>query len=238
MRRAIAAARLGFLFYGTTRTRFPKAVRLCGKRQVISVPQEGGYLSDVIDVWLDDDYGLRAADPSLNTILDVGANVGVFSLWAAHHFPSGTVHAYEPNPRVIPHLKMNLSGSAVQLFPTGLGAKSGAASIIDCGESRLASTSLSAEGSIRVEPLALAVSRLGGSVDLMKIDCEGAEWDLFEDQESFTKVREIRMEYHLSHQHSVYDLRAKVEQLGFSILKLSQNQGFGIAWLRRREKCH
>lgn len=81
--------------------------------------------------------------------------------------------------------------------------------------------------------LANAISRMGGDVDLMKIDCEGAEWDLFEDKSTFQKVKEIRMEYHLGRDRTVDDLRMKARELGFSISKISPNQGFGIAWLHR-----
>jgi hypothetical protein len=80
------------------------------------------------------------------------------------------------------------------------------------------------------------MDRLGADVDLMKIDCEGAEWDLFEDGDSLRRVKEIRMEYHLIDGRSLDEFKAKVRDLGFSVLKLSPNRGFGVAWLQRAGK--
>lgn len=233
VRRSIAAARLGFAFYGTTRTTFPKTVRLKGGRIPLSVPQDSGYLYDLINVWLDDEYGLRSVACPPRCILDCGANVGIFSLWAVHNFPGAKVHAYEPNPRVQPYLQSNLRGTSVNLFFTGLGADHGRAGVRDVGESRIASTFRKADGEVTIEPLAEAILRLGGSVDLLKLDCEGAEWEMFKDKKSFERVKEIRMEYHLAGGHSLDEFKHKAEDLGFSIWKLSPNQGFGIAWLRR-----
>jgi methylase of polypeptide subunit release factors len=116
IRRSIQAARLGFAFYGTSRTPFPKTVRLCGTKTALSIPQERGPLYDLINVWLDDEYGLRSLTPSPKTIMDVGANAGVFCLWARHCFPKATIHAYEPNPRSIPFLRSNLRGVPVKIF--------------------------------------------------------------------------------------------------------------------------
>src|SRR6267142_6466530 len=87
VRRSIMAAKLGFAFYGTSRTRFPRCVNLLGGRRELSVPPDGGYLFDVINVWLDDEYGLHTNGFEPATVLDIGANVGIFSLWAAHIFP-------------------------------------------------------------------------------------------------------------------------------------------------------
>jgi FkbM family methyltransferase len=234
VRRSFAAARLGFLFYGTSKSNFPTAVRLSGRRKILSAPQnEGGLLSDVINIWLDDEYGLGATESVPKSIIDVGANIGLFSLYARHRFPNATIHAYEPNPRIHPFLEANLDGTSISVFRSGLGAKEGWAELDDKIESRLASTRSSDRGKIKINALAEAVQRLDRP-DLIKIDCEGAEWDLFEDIDSLRRVREIRMEYHLVQGRCLQDFKSKVSEIGFAISRLAPNQGFGIAWLRRR----
>jgi len=233
IRRAAVAAGLGFAFFGTTKTPFPKSVRLGGRRVILSTPPELGCLTDVINVWLDDEYGLRSIHPAPKTILDVGANIGIFSLWAEHRFPRATIHAYEPNPRAFQFLQANLAGVPATLFPAGLGARHGRANIIDSMDSRLASTVACADGEIEIESLAVSIERLGGSVDLMKIDCEGGEWDLFEDPTPFRQVKQIRMEYHLTDGRSLDEFKSKVNRLGFSVVKLLPNRRFGVAWLQR-----
>jgi FkbM family methyltransferase len=49
-------------------------------------------------------------DTRPRVIIDAGANVGAFSLWAAHRFPGSTIHAYEPHPVTFETLKRNIAG--------------------------------------------------------------------------------------------------------------------------------
>jgi FkbM family methyltransferase len=235
VRRKCAAAKLGFAFHGTTRTEFPKSVLLTGKNIALSAPDEGGCFFDVINVWLDDDYGLRSVYAAPRTVLDAGANVGIFSLWAAHNFQGAMIHAYEPNPRIYPYLQSNLSQVSVKTFSSGLGSCCGFADIVDSGESRTAATHLSIDGKIKIDSLSEAIDRLGGTVDLMKIDCEGVEWDLFHDKSSIRRAKEIRMEYHLPNGKTLGDFKQIVDDIGFSIVRLLPNSGFGVAWLLRKD---
>jgi FkbM family methyltransferase len=49
-------------------------------------------------------------DGSGLTILDIGANVGSFALWASRRWPGSVVHSYEPNPETFEILKRNTAG--------------------------------------------------------------------------------------------------------------------------------
>ena len=44
------------------------------------------------------------------SILDIGANVGSFSLWAVRRWPGSTVRCFEPNPETFAILQRNVSG--------------------------------------------------------------------------------------------------------------------------------
>ena len=44
------------------------------------------------------------------TILDIGANVGAFSLWADMRWPGSTIHAYEPHPETFRLFQRNVAG--------------------------------------------------------------------------------------------------------------------------------
>ena len=41
------------------------------------------------------------------TILDIGANIGAFAIWAARRWPGSTIHCYEANPATFPYLQRN-----------------------------------------------------------------------------------------------------------------------------------
>jgi FkbM family methyltransferase len=236
-RRALAAQRLGLSFWGTSRFAPPRAAVLRGARRALSFPAENPLALDVIDLWLDDDYGLETITRPVETVIDVGANVGLFSLWAWRCFPDAKIHAYEPNPALQAHLALNLGGvSKIVLHAEGVADAAGAARM-ECGEcSRLGQTILGEAGDIPIVALTTAVARIGGRVDLLKLDCEGAEWTIFRAPEAFANVREIRMEYHLTDGRTLDDLREAAATIGFDITFLRENAGFGIAYLSNRRQ--
>src|SRR4051794_17434477 len=78
----------------TLQTRIPVELR-CPDAMVSSLIEvlegeyESGYFGD----------GLR--------VLDIGANAGAFSIWAAHRWPGSKIDAYEPNPGTFSLLQAN-----------------------------------------------------------------------------------------------------------------------------------
>ncbi|NES80452.1 MAG: hypothetical protein F6K10_02800 [Moorea sp. SIO2B7] len=63
-----------------------------------------------------------------------------------------------------------------------------------------------------------AIKTLGSTVDLLKIDCEGAEWDLLRAEGVWDKIQNIAMEYHLFNKGQTLEiLKATIESLGFKI---------------------
>lgn len=236
-RRAIKAQKFGFFFYGTTHTPFPRQLKLRGVRIPLSSPNDNGYQLDVLNVMLDDEYGIEKIPENITTIVDVGANIGIFSLWAWAHFPNARVHAYEPNPKIIPYAKSNLLHAEVEFFCEGVGSRSYVATLVESKQSRMVQTLASATGNIPITSLATVVERIGGRVDLLKIDCEGAEWDIFLDLESLKRVGRIRMEYHLVGSRQVKDFEAAVERIQFVCEKIEEQGNHGIAWLVNKNQC-
>ncbi len=236
IRRFFTARKFGIAFKGTSSFRMPNFIWLNDRMLEISVPAEAGAGLDFISLALDDEYGLRRMQPRPETVLDIGANFGLFSLLAGHFYCGARIHAYEPNPRTFPFTANNLSAIKGTAFQEGIGARAGFAEIRELGESRLAMTIPSLDGSIQITSLSEAVERIGGAVDLLKLDCEGAEWAIFEDEEAFRRVRVVRMEYHLTEGRDLRDLEKCITKLGFRIDRLMPNRGFGIAWASNRRR--
>ena len=85
--------------------------------------------------------------------------------------------------------------------------------------------------------------RLAGKTILLKLDCEGAEWEILKDRESLKRVQAITMEYHLDDEHkkdhhnSHQTIINVLESLGFTILKHAINHEYwGMAWAERPEQ--
>ncbi len=73
-----------------------------------------------------------------------------------------------------------------------------------------------------------ALARLGGDVDLVKMDCEGAEWDIFEDRDSWKRVQHLSMEYHLWPDHTHNEVLEVVRHLGFQVREYKPIDNFGL----------
>ncbi|MDX2256934.1 MAG: FkbM family methyltransferase [Pseudanabaenaceae cyanobacterium bins.39] len=228
--RFISAASMGVYFSGTNRFQLPKTFLIKNRQINLNAPEESGLAWDFINVLLDDEYGLRKVTPAPRTVLDIGANIGLFSMWAKRCFPSATIHAYEPNPRITPFTQKNLDQLNITLFKEAIGAENGFASIIDSSESRLGQFTTGASEGINVILLEEAINRIGGSVDLLKLDCEGAEWEIFRNSDSFKKVKSVRMEYHLTGGKTLDDVKRFINSIDFTIHHLEENSGFGIVW--------
>jgi FkbM family methyltransferase len=224
------ALQLGILFMRARWFRMPHTVRAAGKRVVLHYPPEHGAVSDFIGCCVRNDYGLRRQLKEVKTILDIGANVGFFSLAARAHYPDAEIHAYEPNRRIFPYLEANTERLQIRVYQEAVGADEGKVAIADEGDSNQAKTIPSADGGITQIALQRAVERLGGVVDLLKLDCEGAEWDLFRSATPWQYIRNLRMEYHLFDNHTLQEVEQTLKQLGFRITRFEPSSGFGLIW--------
>jgi hypothetical protein len=73
---------------------------------------------------------LRRQGLRFSTLIDVGANVGQFTVAAAKLFPGVTIHAFEPLPDSVACLKHHTRAlPGVQAYPLALGEKPGNATL-------------------------------------------------------------------------------------------------------------
>ncbi len=75
----------------------------------------GGLLVDY-DLWGLPAYRLGAM-PAAPRVLDIGANVGLFSFFAGERWPGAHVMAFEPHPDTFELLVSNMVGRAVECVP-------------------------------------------------------------------------------------------------------------------------
>jgi len=236
IKRMRRARQLGLKFRGTRSFSIPPSARINDRHFTLQFPDDLMAGADIIDVWLDDDYGLEKLKYPINTIVDIGGNVGLFSLMAYRNFPGAKIHVYEPDPVVLPFLRNNLAqiSHQVTVWSEGVSSRVGRAEMKLFGSSLLGQTKPSPDGEIPLCPLSEVVTRIGGFIDLLKLDCEGAEWSIFEKPEPFSHVRDIRMEYHLTDGRTLDDLYEAADKIGFEVTHLRENNGFGIVFLSNR----
>ncbi|MFJ9566965.1 amino acid adenylation domain-containing protein [Streptomyces fuscichromogenes] len=100
--------------------------------QAVATPSPDEALFLYRQIFDEDEYarfGLRIGDGAV--IVDVGANIGLFSLWAAGQADDVRVVAVEPNPDTLPYLKANLELNAVaaDIVPMAVTDRSGTATL-------------------------------------------------------------------------------------------------------------
>jgi FkbM family methyltransferase len=153
-------------------------------------------------------YFQRQYDPPVTlggeprTIVDVGANVGYSCLWFLARYPRARITAFEPLPAHVVQLRaqleLNHAGERVTVVAAAAGTRAGSARFVEDGPgSHLADDA--APGAIEVPVVDWFDHLPEGSIDLVKLDIEGAECDLLAD-ERFPAVaarsRAVVVEWH------------------------------------------
>src|SRR3712207_3659442 len=112
----IRAHKLGVRLGRTTRFKLPESVVVNGARKQIHVPDDVGTRLVFLEVLIADCYRLEAVSQPARTVLDIGANVGLFCLAARNAFPNATIHAYEPNSDLEEYLRAQAAAARCEYF--------------------------------------------------------------------------------------------------------------------------
>jgi FkbM family methyltransferase len=158
-----------------------------------------------------DSYRLDELRPrAAFTFLDIGANVGAFSLAVAERFPNARGVAVEPIPRTVRYLRRNLARNGLMpAVSARWGAVTAAGEAVefvynskDSSRATAAVIAPDAAG-VRVTVPAFRLTEVAeefaDGIDLVKIDIEGGEYELVEHLAEFVRERSVSrlvIEYH------------------------------------------
>jgi FkbM family methyltransferase len=197
----------------------------------VCFPQEQGARNDFIGIFIDDCYRLLQIK-ELNRILDIGANIGFFSIAAKVKFPNALVHSYEPVIDLSDFLDPNKIEYGFSVFHEAVGGHSGYVNIQAEGDSNQARVSESEHSGIPKISIDEAIQRMDGTVDLLKIDCEGSEWEMFNEGKNWDRVARIAMEYHNFDGQPHTLISDELTRIGFDVIdqKFDPNVSFGMAY--------
>ncbi|MDG7013008.1 MAG: FkbM family methyltransferase [Nitrososphaerota archaeon] len=143
--------------------------------------------------------------PSNGVIVDIGANVGVFSILAASRFGSARVHSFEPSPKNFEMLKRNVAlnhmDSVVSTYRLCVAGASGSR-VLNLSEEMVANSLYEVhkkrgETTVRCITLREVLELTGApKIDFAKIDCEGAEVEILmgASRETLQRVRHLTIE--------------------------------------------
>jgi len=154
-----------------------------------------------------DCYGLNRIDfkPG-DVVIDIGAHIGFFAIYTALRFPEILIHSFEPFPENYELLQQNLQRNGITTVRTYQQGVSGDGRLLEMV------TNPQNSGSASCYSRTLEYGRTSGlpsttldhifdslSVDkckLLKIDCEGSEYEILSSTRSLAKVEYLSGEFH------------------------------------------
>jgi FkbM family methyltransferase len=190
--------------------------------------RRGFYETIIRDDYLRQGQRLEPGD----TVIDIGANVGCFTLLAAHRVgPSGRVIALEPEPETYEQLVRNVARSGYGNVVTkrvAVGGRSGTArfhatkialysSMYDSVDGR---ASVGTPQEVSVVTLAQVMDEVGAArCHYLKIDCEGAEHEILRslDEATAARLNQITLEPHALEGSDPSFLADRLRDLGFEV---------------------
>jgi FkbM family methyltransferase len=223
-------------------------VKFTARHQVqVEVPK-GGIMPIFKEIFMEDLYEidfLKKRLPADPVIVDVGANVGFFSLFMASQFPKASIYAFEPLPGNFKHLQKHFHLNPGKKLIAQNKAVSGSKGTLTLhynpavNFTALASmhTSFDASNTKQVEVESVSLPDIFTAfslkkIDLLKLDCEGAEYDILYQcpPALFSKIDQIAMETHAGKKpdENTEALATYLRKLGYQ-LKTNANH-FIWAW--------
>jgi FkbM family methyltransferase len=240
---------------GTHRTRWrrPEMTFRMRNGYVVRCPNVDGARFPLYEIFGDDAYELAeltaGVDPDAG-VLDVGGQIGSFSLAVAAAMPGARVHVYEASPTSASFITRNVADNGlsgrVTVHAEALAGEEGDFTFVDSGTASghnglTAPEWMKAQGATEVTVPARtfdqAVAAVGGSVQIVKMDVEGAEYDIVlrSDPASWSDVRKVVMEYHPVEGHRLEELLDFFDGVGLVPGRhdVGLRAGLGVIWLAR-----
>ncbi len=219
---------------------FPYTVRSTGKQLLLEhgTPDiaafDQAYYSHQFTPTAHATQALRALGRPL-TALDLGANIGMFSVWLASTFDVTRITAVEPLPRNATQLRANLQRAipavATEVVEAAATTHDGELTF-GGGDFTTGRIGGGGEGAVTVK--ARDAFALAAGVDLLKIDIEGAEWDLVADPRFAQLSNPVVMFEH--HPHGAPGDPATVatqalQGAGYTVRSAEEHaDGTGVVW--------
>lgn len=179
------------------------------------------------------------------TVIDLGANIGAFSVWIAAKCPAARVLAVEPFPSTVVKLKDNIERNALcdRITCSAVAACSADGVLkFDASPEIYSYSRSSVLGSPNANTLpieAMSLARLidatgSNRIDLLKIDVEGGEYDLLlnTNAEVLRRCHEVVVEYHGFNDprfpQQPKDIQARMQEIGFMCMRMEARGWSGI----------
>lgn len=231
------------VLYGMARGRPDELTFRTRSGVTVTCPNRPGARVPVYEVFAEDCYQLRPfLGPLLDRpiqVIDIGGHVGTFSCRLTQLHPHASVLAFEPSPTTAGYLRRNVAQNGVadrvRVCELALAATSGSARFRDNGAGSGMNELAGSGAQVRTISFDDAVAAAGAPVDVVKIDCEGGEYDLVlaSSPASWACVQRVVLEYHPVFGHGWAELESFFAYVGLTVQQIGTLDGYGAVWLSR-----
>ena len=177
----------------------------------------------MIQEYSGDDFPISNDD----VIIDVGAHIGLFALFASQFCKNGKIFCYEPIKENYKILIENIEMNQIQnIFPNNLAVtkETSRVKIFLNDDQSGHSMFIQNKNFVEVDSKSLSDIFIDNGIkecDFLKLDCEGAEYEIIESLPSdlFTKINKTAIEYHMvdTKPELLKQLINKLKQFSFSV---------------------
>ncbi|MCC7438503.1 MAG: FkbM family methyltransferase [Armatimonadetes bacterium] len=187
--------------------------------------------------------------PDGSVVIDVGASIGDFALLAAQQGARTRVIAVEPMPATVALLEHNIHRNNFSdqiTVISGAVAGTTGTQMLHTSDSALSHTLVPGvhrdSSHVPIQCFSLADVMLQhqiGQCDILKMDCEGAEYDILYNStpETLKNIKEIRLEYHTlpnASTHPIHQLVTYLQEVGFTIQQGTTEARNAVIWMKQR----
>lgn len=217
---AIAAATRGQYFL-LRNLKPPLPFWVNNRKFEVNGPDTEGTRCTYSEVVAEDAYRLRnLSGLSPKVIVDIGANIGLFSCYVSALFPAAEVFAFEPNKEPFFYLSQNASQFPnLAITNKAVSCELSEASLMCVGESVTGFIVAKSAESVAIECIHPREIAAGREIDLLKVDCEGSEFDILTEPELLRRTRFCRMEFHFDENRTLARLTQLIERGGHKIVE-------------------
>lgn len=178
-------------------------------------------LHSLKEIYIEEIYKTRFSTDAPK-IIDCGANVGLSILYFKSKYPSAAIIAFEPDPANFECLKKNIAGngySDVVLKNEAIWNSNSSISFINDGTLGSKINTGGEQGNVITVNATRLRDLLNEKIDFLKIDIEGAEYDVILDcKEHLASVQNLFLEFHgtFDKMFQLTEILQIVQQSGFS----------------------
>ena len=196
------------------------------------------------NVWLIQEYLHEEFDIKNNhVVLDIGAHIGLFALFASQFCKKGKIFCFEPIKENYDLLLENLELNSIQnIVPFNLAVYHDSKKVKMYINADEAGHSIFLPSSKSIQVNSISLKKIFDSnkidpCDFAKIDCEGSEYSIIDSLplEYLKRIKKMAIEYHFadSKPELSKNLILKIKNVGFHVKKKSHYNDMGFLYARK-----